>query len=797
MNKQINDDEYLPLRLGEKGSVSYKPEGSSCKGPSVNYQMDDQTSSITVKNDAVEQDNTTKFVDLGDTVTAVTPTYVRPNLFGSVQTMQQDIAKFLSKPIVVVDTTLAQGVTIEIDRQRTDNPVFNAAFPMWYAKTQGIYGMTFTTVHTMKINGSRFDSGIVSMAFAPDMGSPLTGIDEFRSNTRTQLTQMSHVDFDINSDSSVELRVPWVCARPFRTVGAFGPGELVTYVYAPYNSTVAAQTVRITVYTHLEDVTFFGNIQYQSSNRKVKLRNDVLTQEEDGRLVSRSFRIGAQVSSALSTVPLLSTIFSPVSWLMDAASKAAYMWGYSAPTIVEPPVRMKLNSVPYIGNFNKHSVSQPLCISATNKVDNSLNFFGTDKDEMAIDFMKGIFSYYTSFDLTNAQVDEERIFLVNLNPREFSLDLAQVNTTRVITTPVAFLAHLYARYRGGFKFRFVMAKTEFHRCRLGFVFTPINAPATWDETDPAMRHVVDIRGTKVIEIETPWLFNSFWNDVTVNSGQLSVWKLDDLRSGNSETPSTIRINVEVCGADDLMFASRSNIRIAPARIVTFQSANKIVPIVNDTIGNSIAAPKDLNYAALSHGEAHLSLLQILKAGSWSRTATGSPAYTVWPHSITMSTTADPATFAGEDTYVIIACCYAGIRGGMRMSLFSVSSTTARPVVAVTRPQILNTANYITTATPTDMQVYGYNNNTVVAGPQEGVMCVDLPQNTALAVGPTTSNTILNGAAPTGTSPCRSFFSIFRYDDLATNIDFFLHRAVKDDFRLGTFISTPILLRYPV
>jgi hypothetical protein len=801
--KTINDDEHRSLRLGMTDSVkNYKPQQLTITN--IFFQSGEANSIQISNNEQIENDATTQFIDKGNNVASMKPMMVPVPLSVSstTQNVSQDIKQFLAKPVVYLDNTVAQGVISVLSRTDITSFVFNTANGLWFNKTNGIYGMRFTTVFTMRVNGSRFDSGLISMAFHPTHGTIAgNSLDFARANSRIQLTQMSHVDLDINCDSSATLKIPWVSSKPFLVnespPSRFGsPGELVVYTYGAYRSVTAAQTLRFTVYVHLEDVEFFGNATFQAGGKTVVRRKDVKTEEElSDRPISSTLRTISDAAGKLSFIPILTEFLTPVSWVTDAMSKCAYIFGYSNPRIIQPPHRITPLPLPHITCFDEHSNAVSLGISVSNKIDNSVITFGSDQDETSIDFLKSIFSFYTSFQLTNAQSDETKIYSVPLSPRSFQVTTALTSVTRVIPTPLSYLSYLHINWRGSIKMRFILVKTEFHRCRLGFSYNPTIDPAAWDDTDPILREVVDIREGRTIELTIPYVNSFNWLESTANMGYLSVWKLDDLRSSNDSTPTDIDILVEVAGGEDFQFAMRRNIALSAGQLATFQSGDMSCEIVNTTIGSATPKNMDMSHFATCIGEPFLSLTQLLKAGSFCGFIAPSARFQGMAHAISINTDVNPLatdTSQNNDLFSVISAAYGGMKGGIRLAFmlpFDQRFTlTTRGSNTVQR--LLNPQGALTVKGTHDIT---FNTSLAFTSQSDGTMIVDFPYNGTLPSLSVWEVAVSNPGTPLSSSVGApySVYNLFNGVSAAT-FEVAIYRGVAEDFQLGNFAACPIL-----
>jgi hypothetical protein len=778
---------------------------------------------------------TTTFIDEGTSSTVSRTDYLTIPKFqlSTGESAMQSISDFLKKPIVIYDNSITTSTTgLLYDEDCTLN-VYTGGTTLWDVKLRNIYGLKFKSVFTMKINGSRFDQGMVTMSFMPTGGYAVNTPTYDTSNrmyaySKTQLTTMQHVNFNINCDSSAILEIPWISAYPFlklipHTDNRHGtPGFLKIWVYSPLVSE-SGDPVRITVWQHLEDVEYFGNAVTQSNSGEVQRisyaqvtlvqagktrvisRKDELTREEEStKPISGGLKLISSISSALSVVPLLSTFTEPISWVTDAMSKAAYIWGYSAPRVVSPPSFMVRSKTPYIGNYDKHAPAYSMGISVSNKVGPAIGFSGTDNDEMSIDYLKQIFAYTNSFTYTAAQTDEQLIFTYDLSPISGRRNIVAPGAYggSYVYTPAAFLARIYQKWRGSIKLRFIMVKTEFHRGRLAFAYAPNGGTPTYDQTDPLLREVVDIRAGSIIEITIPFISNFHWLDNSANMGKLHVYKIDDLKTGGDQAPTDVNVLVETCMGEDAQFNIRGNVRMSPvAQSGSFQSAGDSVKqceAVVTRVGDSSQSSKDYSHTVNCMGEVAESLSQVIKAGGFV-TGRGTGMGIGAAHSVgyRLSSPVSFAACVNTDIFGAITSCYAQMRGGSRLTFITNYPSYARNFVVQLVPNSSATypvlADQLGFDTPQQQSTFLSNTGLNFFNENDTALSLDFPGYCELTSSPVASN-FSNGTGM-GVKP-GGFISEYRIRCLRDFTDLtgilLIHRAGADDYRLGNFLCIPVM-----
>jgi hypothetical protein len=791
-----------------------------------------------------EVTSTTQFIDSGvvNDVKIFSPRKMPSSVMSSDYNFQ-DIRTFLSKPMPLVDGTLTTAGSPTVYLQDCTSAVFNPLFPMWHDKLKGIYGFKATMCFTLKVTASRFDQGLYFLAFCPNGGNPVNNpfFNPFYMHSITQVSSLLHARFDINCDSSVTLRVPWVTAQsfmplvPWTTARAGTPGLIYLYGAVPITSVGGISSADYTIYVHCEDIELFGNTVPQCGvdffDKKVrfqaggttskKSKKNIIDEEMDSeRTISNGLKLATSVATALSPIPILSSIATPMSWLLDAASKAAYAWGFSAPRINDPPHRMTKWSNPYMSNYNKKSTSQTLALSSTNDVGYIDGWSGTDVDEMSISFLAQRSAIFALFYVTTAIADGTLLYGLDINPRNFIRNTVDSGATLRNYTPVAFLASQFSMYRGSLVLKFTMVKTEFHIGRLMFVFVPFaNVPIpvmTTLNSSNCLREIVDIRCGNEFEITIPYISSAPYCNISLGEaiGRLNVYLVDKIKVGGGETSDTITFLVEGRGGSDFELAMRQsdegadNYFTFPATLQSGGSGGMDpCEIATTVIGGGSPTPnKKYDYASACIGEATESILTLLKAGGNVNDVNTAPLvsykfrlnpYSLLACDITAGVVNKRAYIEPFNTY---APLYALMRGGVRITINQtfIGSTTPRPYLLSSHFTSNNRGFLIesTNALP-DAQLgfYSHNSGIIIRDVTDACIIADVPQYTKYASTPVFSEIGIAASMQASTvfetgRKVNLYYNTLTLAGAGYTIEPTIHRAVTDDFRLGMFISIP-------
>ncbi|UCR92480.1 MAG: capsid protein [Varroa dicistrovirus 2] len=610
-------------------------------------------------------------------------------------------------------------------------------------KLRGALALRYTTVLTFQVNANRFQQGKYILAFLPTGGmctnmpagnnSALNWINMHRA-TAMQITQLHHVELDVNTDTSVQLRIPFNSAfpaAPFMANPASmrmgDPGIFFLYPYVPLSSTTGNTTATFTLWVHYEDVEMLGNtvgssgpaptvlsesleknkgtvppatLQSGFKRRPRKAKNVNLfddEQSQDGPITSTLKRI-SEGTGALAGIPLLSNVMSPLSWSADVLAQTASSFGWSKPNQLDSIVRVSGRPHTYVANADQKDDSQPLSLISSNMVSTAAGFSGVDEDEMSLDYIKSIFAYFRRVDWTIAQAVGTELFKGYLTPSYFRND---VPGKGMHMTPVCWASSFFSKYAGGFDIRIKIAKTEFHSGRLLFVFNPYESSCvtenfTFADTTYLQKTVLDIRECNEFTIRVPYVSAIPWRTTYLQGesnagseyGSFTIYVLDTLTAPETVNTS-ITLLFEIAGSPSLKFAVPTNCRhvaYVPAELQSgFSQTRNLTEGDNSNVGGTNSSDLSNDLEEICIGEKILSLRQVLKRGGFinhmipTNEVTSTNSLTInafawkYPLESEIGTTGAAQRFS-FDPYSQFSAVYCLQRGGVRMRFLNDSNS---------------------------------------------------------------------------------------------------------------------------
>jgi len=585
--------------------------------------------------------------------------------------------------------------------------------PVYKAKMDGVFAIRATTVVTLMVNATRFDAGRYILGWLPTGGGAAmtTGAVadpwyNMKLYSLKTVTQLPHVEIDINKDTEVTLKIPYISATYAYLFPTYldnraaiapqytSPGKFFLYTYNGLN-VLAGVTAGYDIFVHYEDVEVFAaNIASQMG--------DLSTQEQvhDGPVSSVAHNV-SKLSRGMANIA--NNIFGTVSWAADYIAGAASFIGFSKPLTANAHEIRSLSIFPSYNNYDASSSAEVLALSRENKVDQQKGYFGTDIDEMSIDFIKNIYCYDEKIQWTTADASGLLLYNELVSPDIYwqqITDSAGVNSN-VVVAPITGLSQLYGYYRGGVTYKFKFVKTEFHTGRLLILVQPWDQNTTTN-TVPATssqnylhRTIIDTRTCNEFEVEVPYISTSPWKKTTspwltnvttdtTSFARILIYVLTPLKAPATVSNAATLI-VEVKGSKDLEFAAPKYCNITPIIPTTLSTqSGTMVPgnFNTEAIGGTSIEDTDVSFSATSMGEVSTNLRQLTKRfGFYSRNNTAaSTIFSVYPKalgSMVNNGTANPTSIANgtpRDMYNLFGHMYALVRGGVRMSAFTDTTT---------------------------------------------------------------------------------------------------------------------------
>lgn len=762
----------------------------------------------------------------------------------------QSICDYLAKPVLLYSSNWTSSDVAGVNLFSTNvgswidapAPGGTALAPMWYDKVKGYNLFRGTFVVRVVINSMPFQAGALLGRFLPmvkamnEVGSTSYA---FMHNYRQALTTQQP-NFILKADmSSAVIEIPFISPTAWypipTTVGGvtpqkYGWGTFYLDVLAPLKTGVTQSgEIPYTIYGYWRDVELAAPLvphmrsMGKSSNvktlpRKKGIVSVVSKESEDttGPIGSVLSKVSV-ASGMLSAIPLIGTVMGNVSWASGLMAGAANVFGWSKPISSNSPEIMSTQFSRYLGTSDGVSTSYPTALRSDNQVEITDRFTPRAEDEMSFGFLKSVSALLSTQTWTTANGTGVSIYQKGICPNAMCVEqnITPAGAPKTLTVsmgpPIFYLSRGFRRWRGSFKIKMVILKTQFHTGRLQVTYTPSSlGPANPGVNDSSysLREIIDIRQTTEIEFTIPYLSEYSFLEMTESMGTFTVVVLNELRA-----PDTVASEVDIMfffsGGEDLQYCipmyagptkSRQMQAFTPQMLQ--EPTEEKEHLTTDIIGNVSTSNALVN--VLSVGEEFTSVRQLTaRLSPLSQSAvtfTGGAVVNPWfidVNTVDITGIIGPGT--GGDAFSYIAKMYAFMRGGMEIhALPSLSATEVDgPFIGTLRDGSVGTwtdmitssvaaVNYWTAAPTTGTAPLSSFGGWVPAQKSQNMVSFSVPYYCAtpvsLVVSSKTNSWSYSKAQP---------FAFLNFSPgfvITPNIRF--GRTTRDDFQFSYFVGCP-------
>lgn len=798
----------------------------------------------------VSQEATTKMVDDGDLITSKMkmPVKLDAGLLTTASTgFLQDINTFLAKPYPLsygtFQTTDTSGTFPQVRLLET-----LCALDIYFQKIKGHLGIRATVVLKIQFNAERFMQGRYILAFMPLVSTNTATGYENSSQKALQLTynkttvsQLPHVEFDLNCDTEATLEIPYVSPYSHYSIKDH-IGEVGSYFLYPYSplkiGTAGGTICQWTLWASLKDVELVAPTLPQMAVGKGRMRPVAMVKKRGTVTESEQTQLGigpiesvlnkvSRAADVVAQIPVISLVASQVKWASDIVSRAAHIFGWAKPLDLDHACRMYHNYAPFWGNVDTVDMGLPLSMVSTNSLEVLPGFAGTDIDETGIDFVKTIPAYMTEFTWAKTNITEDVLYTTQLNPTLFTNVYTDAGGTILVQTPLSFLGNMFRYYKGSIRLTFKVVKTEFHSGRLLLSYSPAQTNVTGSisiaDTTYLHREILDVRMGSEFSFVIPYASVQTYRETTQSYGRLQINVLNELVCPDTVSPS-VQVLVEVSAAPDMEFAFPVMPKLAPYIPITIQSDFSDIPldyqmdagnscvIDEGILSNGAMFDDHLSGARFCVGEKLMSLMQLLKVSCYSEASTGQiggpgAEVQIFPWSSNVISTVSGTTVPPQtqcDWYDYIVQCYAMSRGGARIK-FTETTGIAQSVFVAARlyPVSLASAALIRYNIGSPATFFDFSANNFNTLPSqyfklgEQPVEVQVPQYGKFhsRVNSELMTNIATGTTFKGTLGTQTVPNIFLGLQNKSGLNFTaeqiaVFRGVSDDFQLGYFVGIP-------
>lgn len=508
-------------------------------------------------------------VETGGTASKITHT---------VDTSLYDLRNYLARPITLVSGTLPTTAGI-VSGSVFQYNVLNTLFPSLPMRLAGVLGFRATLVFDLQLNTLPFHQGVVNMAWQYEPGAALN-----RTTLIPAAVQVPHVRINIEDSTKGQLIVPFCATRAYFPANA-GPdendgakvyGRLGVTTTTPCSTTAGIASATYRILLSCQDVELIGVAPFAYSSYTIQ---GGVEKERDKPLSTGVGMLGKGLSLVGRGIPLLSSITEPASWFLGAASGALKSFGYSKPTVLEPPVAMYQMKAAKEENSDTPFMGRVVGAFGNNHLAMTDDLGLTNLDEMSISHIVSIPSIINVGTFTTANTIGTVLYATPLTPAaywyrfggtgNYILPTVSGSLTQSCVYPsnMLALANCFRQWHGSIRFKVTLSKTKFHGGRLICTYAPaaknflptragdkvLSVPTAGDSITFGYSMIIDLRDGTEFEFVCPYLVQEPWLAFLESAGSFSMSVYEPL-TANNNVPTTVHYIIEVSGEPDFGFA---------------------------------------------------------------------------------------------------------------------------------------------------------------------------------------------------------------------------------------------------
>lgn len=737
------------------------------------------------------------------------------DILGSKDWSKLGLHTLLSQPVPIFRGAITAGTPIDLEWFPFSEPLVKS--PFHREKIRGYMGIRASLVIRVVVNADKYTQGRIALSYRPGSANMPNIIKDHRL-----ITQLPHVELDLNTDTEVTLKIPhrgpythFDISNRLYNPGRFFVTELLAHRGNPYT---------YTVYSSFEDVDLIGptgttfNASYEGAMHDTEEKNVPLSQKVK--------ELGSALMLA-GSVPVLSSFIEPLGWATAVAGNVLSVFGFSKPlTTLTPHVYMQ-RSRPKYNQCDGTDPAETLAVTTAAQVRVTDQIGLTELDEMSFNYLLGLKSTMMRFSYGVSTPVGTKLGTYALCPHQIMAS-GPIGGTWVMH-PISFLGNVFNHYRGSFSVTFEMSKTIFHTGRLMVVFEPVPTNrasnstvqpqvATIEDAINCHKDVIDLRKGNAFTFDFPFTALVPYLPVEQAYGFVHLFVVNSLVRNDASVSDTVDVAVKFAGNDDFEFHGPCEPRFYPtfpdegqgtftphsARTLnaTYESGLEVgdTCITRKPIGSSLLPKPHIDLSQLCVGENIRSLKQVAMRSklvySGEQLINGMNYNPFVVDRLVADTLANPLYPLTCDFYSYVGSLFAYSRGGVIYTLENMRGAAKKwfcmTYDAVSRP-------------PRDGFAEFHLVHEVLAEQSDRIYIPPCDTSFVRTTYPTNSlgffnrdNTGIPSIEHSHDSSKAKFFVLDADfpEDVSTNL-FKLHRAAAEDTQFGGFASVPLMsLREP-
>lgn len=492
------------------------------------------------------------------------------------------VISFLRRPVIISSVEWLAGTTRDTNLFNVIIPDIALNLPIYRGKLDGYTSFRATAVLRLQVNAQPFQCGRLILAAVP-MPTLIRGRGQYLEKHPALLQGVNHVQMDINKQTEVILRVPFL--SPFNAYdlihGEYPWARIIVRVYSPLNS-VDQSSLQCILWVSFDDIVMgaptsapvISIAQEQSGQPSAS----AVGKQRGAEGSSTSSKIAGVVSGVGSLIPGLGGIATAASSVISGVGS---LFGFSKPLNTVDALTILSRPTHNFANEDGADNALGLGLKRDNNIDSYPGLGGTSMKETSLHYVRSIPQWIGQFAYTVNTRFRDELFRIHVMPHAYlpgsATFISPVGAPRAIgcsqPTILGYISNMFVYWTGSLVYTFRFVKTDFHSGRVEISFHPFAPEVDKDRVDYTYRTVVDLRTTSEISVSVPYISPTPWKLTTQydpydnmdwsllgphSTGTIYIRAITPLIVGNSIASSCIECLVEQRAGPDFQLQTPTN-----------------------------------------------------------------------------------------------------------------------------------------------------------------------------------------------------------------------------------------------
>nr|WPR18050.1 MAG: capsid protein [Chemarfal virus 274] len=425
-----------------------------------------------------------------------------------------DLATFLSRPVRIFTTTLAQGAAFATKTRIDPWSLFMGTQSIKNKLENYRYFRGDLHINVL-VNSTPFVYGLYGLSYVPlvfaGQSYDPTDARSTDSNFVVSLTQRPTIFIKPHTNEGGTMRLPFVFHKNYATVQGTSRSLLGALDLYPIVSLASASTstagCSVSIYAWMENVSLAGpTLTLQGS-------------EYQTGPISRPASIAAAAGRRLKDMPIIGTFAAATEAGMGAVAKIASLFGLTKVATAENVVVNRIMTTRGLASAQIADAHEKLAFDpkAELTVDNSAVGFAKD-DELNVAHLCERAAVSTVVPWNQADAADFVVYTANVCP---TMGTASTISSKscLFDTPAGMVSRLFAQWRGTVVYKLKLIASQYHQGRLIVSFDPSGVDATADSESMVVTRIWDIQETDEMVFKVPFLSDTNFKGCNPNVSQ--------------------------------------------------------------------------------------------------------------------------------------------------------------------------------------------------------------------------------------------------------------------------------------